>query len=363
MNERSRGQLMRSVRLHATEPHLRLERISVPQPASGEVLVRVEGAGVCHSDLHLIDHVADEALLRLPVILGHEVAGFVEAMGPGVNDIVQGEPVAVLPVSGCRACRWCLHGDQELCSDAAIAGATRDGGFAEFILVPARDRLVSLSGLDPAQAAPLADAALTPYRALRRVADSLRHVDATLVVIGIGGLGQYAVQLARLLYDARVIAVDGRPERLQRALELGAAAVIENGDQAVAQVLAATGGQGAAVVLDMVGTSETLELAARTVGTRGTIMLVGIEGGSIPFGFRTLAPEAELTALLSGGNARFLEDVIEFARNGRLHTDVRLYPLERFAEAFDDLRAGRITGRAVLVPSARLPTPRTAEAA
>ena len=290
---------MLAARLHEGEARLRLEDVPIPEPHGAQVLVRIAGTGVCHSDLHLLDDPFESAFLHPPVTLGHEIAGWVQESGREVTSVDIGDPVIVLCVSGCGTCSWCLDGHHELCSSATIAGAMQDGGFAEYVLVPHENRLVPLDGLDPVAAAPLSDAALTPYRALARVKDGLPDRPA-IVIIGIGGLGEYAVQLAKIVADARVIAVDLREDRLARAVELGAERPIAARPAAAAEIRAVTDDVGAPAVLDFVGTDESLALSAAVVAARGTIVLVGAGGGSIPMGFRTLAPEASFTALLSG---------------------------------------------------------------
>jgi len=341
---------MRAARLYPGERRLRLEDVPVPEPTGGQILLRVAGTGVCHSDLHLLDDPVGSEFLHLPVTLGHEIAGWVHDAGSEVSGIEIGEPVVVLCVCGCGRCEWCSAGHHELCERATIAGAMTDGGFAEYVLVPRRDRLVSLGALDPVEAAPLADAALTPYRALQRIRDRLSG-DSTVVVIGIGGLGEYAVQLAQIVADARVIAVDVREDRLDRAAELGADHCVASGLEAAAEILGYTGSKGAEAVIDLVGTDESLGLSAAVVGRRGTIVLVGAGGGSIPLGFRTLAPEASFTTLLSGGTARYLAEVVELAQAGRIRGQVSTYPLEAVNEALEDLRAGGVEGRAVVTPN------------
>lgn len=328
---------------------LRLEDVPIPKPDGAQVLVRVAGAGVCHSDLHLLDDPVESEFLRPPVTLGHEIAGWVHELGPKATNVRLDDPVVVLCVTGCGNCLRCAEGHHELCPSASITGAMEDGGFAEYVLVPHEHRLVPLGGLDPVAAAPLADAALTPYRALARVRDTLPD-RPTIVIIGIGGLGEYAVQLAQVVAGAQVIAVDVREERLARAAELGARHGVAASPDAAAEIRAHTSGEGAPAVLDFVGSDESLALSAAVVATRGTVVLIGAGGGSIPMGFRTLPAEATFTALLSGGTAEYLSAVVSLAKEGRIGGEVTTYPLRSVNDALDDLRDGRIAGRAVVVP-------------
>jgi alcohol dehydrogenase, propanol-preferring len=342
---------MLAARLHREPqgPALHLDEVPVPEPRAGEVLLRVAGTGLCHSDLHLLDGSFSTA--AAPVTLGHEIAGWVHHCGAGIDDLREDEVVAVLCVCGCGSCEWCLVGDHELCPRMVIAGSTADGGFAEYVLIRRRDRLIPLGDLDPVRAAPLTDAALTPYRAVLRVRDALTP-GTSLVVLGVGGLGEYAVQLARLLTPAAVIAVDPRESRRRRALELGADATIDPRDPDVDRaILDDTGGRGAAAVIDLVGSTDTLRLAARVLAPRGIVALVGLAGGDFATRLIDFAPEATFTTVLSGGNARHLLEVVRLAQSGLIVGEVSEYPLGRIAAAIADLEAGRVEGRAVICPT------------
>jgi propanol-preferring alcohol dehydrogenase len=335
---------MRAARLHPGEHALRLVEVPVLEPTGDQVLVQVAGCGVCHSDLHVLDGLFDDQL-RLPVTLGHEISGRVAAAGPDVSGVEIGEPVAVMVGWGCGFCRWCTEGREQLCPRGDEAGATRDGGFAEHVLVPHRRHVVPLGDLDPLTATPAGCAALCAYAAVLRVRPALRG-GSQLVIIGAGGLGQFAIQLARTLTGATVTAVDPRAERRATARALGADHAVAG---EVAEVRELTGGQGADAVIDFVGTDDTLALAARSVGRRGVVALLGLAGGSLPFGFYELAPEASLTTVVAG-TVGDLREVVALLRAGRITSRITRYPLDRFADALADLRQGRIEGRAVLVP-------------
>jgi propanol-preferring alcohol dehydrogenase len=295
----------------------------VPELRGEEVLVRVRGVGVCHSDLHILEEERPR-----PLVLGHEIAGEADGIGE----------VLVYPAWSCLECRFCRAGDEQLCLSGDTAGFTRDGGYAEYVVVPARRYLLPLDGLDPVAAAPLADAGVTPYRAVRRVREHVGD-DATLVVLGVGGLGQFAVQYGKLLTGGRVVAVDVDERKRARALELGAddAVAPEDLDEA------------AAAVLDFVGSDDTLVLAARTVEPTGVILHVGAAGGRLIYGFNALAPEAAIgTSIL--GSLEELRAVLEHARRGDLRWDVEALPLEHANEALGRLRRGDVLQRLVLTP-------------
>ena len=307
---------------------LRLEDRPLPQPRGEEVLVRVRGAGVCHSDLHMIDGRIPG--LPLPRVLGHEIAGVAEGLGA----------VLVYASWGDGTCRWCRRGEEQLCARAAEPGWVRDGGYAEAVVVPSKRYLLPLGDLDPVRAAPLADAGVTAYRAVRRLQPWLAG-GGTAVVLGAGGLGQFAIQLLGHAGDARVVAVDPDQAKRDQARRLGA-------DQT-----AAAGGDlepGAAVaVLDLVGSDATMAEAARLVRPTGVVMVVGEAGGRLPFGFGAVPNEAHLTTSL-WGSYRDLVAVVELARAGTLRWEVEALPLHRVNEALERLRRGRVRGRLVLTP-------------
>ncbi len=307
---------------------LRLEDRPLPQPRGEEVLVRVRGAGVCHSDLHMIDGRIPG--LPLPRVLGHEIAGVAEGLGA----------VLVYASWGDGTCRWCRLGEEQLCARAAEPGWVRDGGYAEAVVVPSKRYLLPLGDLDPVRAAPLADAGVTAYRAVRRVLPWLAG-GGTAVVLGAGGLGQFAIQFLGHASDARVVAVDPDQAKRDQARRLGA-------DQTAAA--GADLEPGAAVaVLDLVGSDATLAEAARLVRPTGVVMVVGEAGGRLPFGFGAVPNEAHLTTSL-WGSYRDLVAVVELARAGTLRWEVEALPLHRVNEALERLRHGRVRGRLVLTP-------------
>src|SRR5579875_1099904 len=202
--------------------------VPVPEPGPGQVRVRVAGVGLCHSDLLFLDAPAGVMPYAVPFTLGHETAGRVDAVGPEVTDVAEGNPVAVTCMSTCGRCRFCLRGADNYCVDSARGrGFGLDGGLAPYVVTARRD-VLPLGDLDPRKAAPLTDAGATAYHAVRRVLPKLRP-GSTAVVIGVGGLGGYALQWLRLLSPARVVAVETRPERLAAASALGADDVLPAG--------------------------------------------------------------------------------------------------------------------------------------
>jgi propanol-preferring alcohol dehydrogenase len=317
------------------------------------VLVKVAGAGACHSDLHLMEWPEGVVPFPLPFTLGHENTGWIAAVGAGVSGWREGEAVAVYGPWGCGACRPCRRSSENYCErQGDIAGAGGglglDGGMAEYMLVPSARLLVPLGDLDPVDAAPLGDAALTPYHAIARSRHKL-HPGSTAVVIGIGGLGHMALQVLRATTAARVVAIDTDPKKLELARELGADEAIHAADDAAARVKAATGGLGAELVLDLVGADATLASGAQMVRARGDLTVVGIALGSFPFSFFALPYEASLQTTYWGSLIE-LTEVLALAASGKLSAKVERFALADAAEAYDRLREGAIDGRAVVVP-------------
>jgi len=339
---------MRAARLYGYGEPMRIDEVARPEPGPGEVLVRIGGAGVCHSDLHIV-HGDIPLLGGEPKILGHENAGWVESLGQGVTSFEQGEPVLVFGGWGCGLCRRCLGGEEQLCDSGKWAGLGPPGGYAEYLLVPSARHLVRLGDLDPAEAAPLTDAALTPYRAVKRVAPRLLGGGWALV-IGAGGLGQMAVQFLKLLTPAGVIVADLAADKRAAARELGADVVVDPGAADVAdEIREATGGEGAAAVIDVVGSEPTLALAAASLGFKGELVIVGLANGPVSFSFFGW-PAESLVTTSHWGTRNELEEVVAHARAGSLSLRVERARLEDVNDVFARLAAGQVDGRAVLVP-------------
>lgn len=334
---------MRVARWHAGAAELAIETAPVPTPTAAQVLVKVAAAGVCHSDLNIIDGTWPA---NPPLTLGHEVTGWIAASGPQANIARDGTPVIVMPARGCGACRACTNGHEKLCSDVTVAGVHRDGGFAEYLLVDHARQLVELAPLDPVQAAPLGCAGVIAYAATRRALDQLRP-GATVAVIGTGGLGQFAVQLVRLMGAGAVIGVDRDPAKRRLAVSLGADDAVSQAGEASGCAAGLVGRMGVDAVIDFVGASETLEAARSIVAPAGRLVVVGHGGGRLSWSFDALAPEASLTTLFAA-NVSDLVDVVALARAGRLQTHSTRYELSDVNEALAALRAGRVESRAVL---------------
>jgi propanol-preferring alcohol dehydrogenase len=336
------------------DPEMR--EVETPAPAPGEVVIRVGAAGVCHSDLHVLYEFPAGAMpWTPPFTLGHENAGWVAELGAGVRGLEVGQPVVVYGPWGCGTCAACAAGRENYCRTAhtgdPVAGLGRDGGMAGHLLVPAARHLVPLpDGLTPRQAAPLTDAGLTPLHAVERVREQLVP-GSTAVVVGVGGLGHLALQVLRATTAARVVAVDPRGEARALAEANGADVVLDPGsDDVAAAIRDLTRGHGADAVLDMVGSDDTLGLAGSAVGVDGSVVIVGLGGGSLPVSLLGLPLGIRVSTSYWGTRSELLQ-VLALAARGDLTPHVTSWPLIKALDAYAALRAGAITGRAVVVPN------------
>jgi alcohol dehydrogenase, propanol-preferring len=347
--------MMRAVKL-VSPGTLGLKQVDVPQPGPGEVRVKIAGAGLCHSDLHVL-HVGDEWPFFGGTV-GHEGAGWVDAVGPGVAGFCMGEAVIVMLLWGCGNCRACVEGRENACEVngsrtqfPTSPGLGPDGAMAEYMLVGAQ-HLDKLGDLDPVTSAPLADAGVTPMHAI----NSARHrltPGATVVVIGIGGLGHLGLQILKATTGARIIALDNDEKKLAVARELGVDLALMSDADAAQRILNETGGYGVDVVIDFVGVQSTVDLATAVIAPEGLIRFVGLGGGQFMYSANadgTALPWGVNVQRPFGGTREDLSQVLALAREGKLKIETVQYPLEEYQRAFDDLAAGRVTGRAVLVP-------------
>jgi propanol-preferring alcohol dehydrogenase len=348
-----------------TAPHaMEVSSVPTPEPGPGEVLVKVGAAGVCHSDLHIIE--APAGAFPLPMTLGHENAGWIEALGPGVTGWSVGDPVAIYGILGCGRCFACLRGRDNECRTVPVGGIglTRDGGMAEYVSVPAK-QLLPIGGLDVVQAAPLTDAGLTPYHAIDLARDVLRP-GTTCVVIGVGGLGHMAVQILAATTSVRIIAVDLSDDALELAATIGAHHTIKSDADAATFIRELVGPApgGAEAVFDFVGVDPTVKLAASIVATGGRLMLVGLGGGTLQVkpGVADIGIPMEARVVVPfWGTRAELAEVIALARAGRITAHVEQFPLASAQEAFTRLRNGTMQGRGVVVPGARMRSERHTE--
>jgi alcohol dehydrogenase, propanol-preferring len=343
--------LMQAVQLTDWQRPAVVRQVPRPQPGPGQVLLEVRAAGLCHSDLHLMHWPAGTLPYELPFTLGHEVAGNVAGLGPGAEGVEVGDSVIVYGPWGCGRCARCSLGEEHLCEADGLrgrgSGLGRDGGLAEYMIVPSPRLTVPLGDLDPVAAAPLADAALTPYHAIRRALPSLRE-GAGAVVIGVGGLGHVAVQILRALTSCHIVAIDRREQALELAARDGAHATLAADGLTAGDVRRAAGGA-AALVIDCVGVEQTLELAAGSVAPGGHVSILGVGGGTFPMRFGAVPFETSVV-MSNWGTRAELADVVALARAGAVHVDVERVPLADVPAAYERLESGAVSGRLVAVP-------------
>jgi len=329
------------------EYHRPLESVERPIPEvaqPSDVLVRIGGAGVCATDLHAIDGLMEPAGVTLPRVLGHENAGWVEEVGAGVSTVAKGDSVLVYPPYSCGLCVACRRGNDMHCDRHQFTGLSVDGGFAEYVLVSERSLVRLPAGVEPAAVAPHADAGLTAYHAVRRLAH-LAVPGSTAVVIGVGGVGHIALQLVRALGSSSVIAVDTDERRRRLAAELGADEVVEGADA----VREATGGRGADIVFDFVGTDQTHADSAAMLARGGTYSVIGYGGTiSIPSGALVVNEHAVVGNLV--GTWVDLWELLQLHAAGKVILKTETHTLDDVNDVLAKLRDGEVTGRAVLVP-------------
>ncbi len=346
---------MRALRLAGWQADPVLSEVPVPEPQGSEVLVAVGAAGLCRSDIHIMSSPPGAYPYTLPFTLGHETAGRVAALGPGASGVAVGDPVVVYSRWGCGTCWQCSNGRDNACARTQGGphggGLGRDGGLAEYLIVPSARYLVPAPGLDPVLAAPLTDAALTSYHAAKLSLPQLRP-GSTALVLGVGGLGHMAIQILKAISPARIIAVDVRSAALELARAAGADALLPADGLTPDGVRAETGPDGATVALDFVGNEATLALAAGSVAQGGDITFVGRGGGELRVA-PGLIPYECTVRMPTWGTLAELAEVVALASAGAIQSESEVFGLDEAVSAYSKLRQGDVLGRAVVVPGGR----------
>jgi NAD+-dependent secondary alcohol dehydrogenase Adh1 len=341
---------MKAVRLH--EFHAPPVVDDVPEPRiTGplDVIVRIGGAGVCRTDLHIIEGQWDAAMgTPLPYILGHENAGWVHEVGTAVTSVTPGDTVILHPTPTCGLCRACRAGADMHCVASTFPGLSTDGGMAEYLLTSARACVKLDPQTRPQDVAALADAGITAYHAVRKAAPLL-YPGTTCVVIGAGGLGHIGVQCLAALTATKIIVVDRNPDALKLAEQLGAQhTVVADGTQ-VSVVRDLTGGAGADVVLDFVAEQGAEHDGWAMTGRAGSYFVIGY-GGTVQIPtLDIISTERNIVGNIVG-TYNELAELMALAQAGKVTLHTRTYPLDAAADALADLDAGRVRGRAILVP-------------
>ena len=341
---------MKAVRLH--EFHAQPVIDEVPEPKIGgplDVIVKIGGAGVCRTDLHIIDGQWDAAMgTPLPYILGHENAGWVHEVGSAVSNVAVGDTVILHPTPTCGLCHACRAGDDMHCVASEFPGLSRDGGMAEYLLTSARACVKLDPATRPQDVAALADAGITAYHAVRK-AIPLLYPGTTCVVIGAGGLGHIGVQCLAALTATTIIVVDQNPDALKLAADLGAQHTVVADGSHVDAVKDLTGGAGAHVVLDFVAEQGAETDGWNMTAPAGSYFVIGYGGTLTIPTLDIISTERNIIGNIVG-TYNDLAELMALAQAGRVTLHTRTYPLDSAPEALADLDAGRVRGRAILIP-------------
>lgn len=341
---------MKAVRLQVYGEYPVVTEIAEPTLTGPlDVIVRVGGAGVCRTDLHIIEGQFREISgISLPYTLGHENAGWVQAIGSGVSHVAVGDTVIVHPQISCGLCRACRAGNDMHCTHAAFPGMDCDGGMAELLKTNARAVVKLDTSLAPQEIAALADAGLTAYHAVKKAA-TLLYPGTIVLVIGAGGLGHIGIQCLKALTPATIVVVDRSPEALQLAQAWGADhTVLADGNQ-VARVREITDGNGAEVLLDFVGEGSVVEDGLRMLRRAGSYFVIGYGGLlSLPTQ-QIIGSEINFIGNLVG-TYNDLDELMTLTRQGKVTLHTKTYPLQAAPEALRALASGQLRGRAILVP-------------
>jgi NAD+-dependent secondary alcohol dehydrogenase Adh1 len=341
---------MKAVRIHAYHEQPVVEEVPEPTVTGPfDVLVRVGGAGVCRTDLHIIEGQWAAAMdPPLPYTLGHENAGWVHAIGSAVSSVAVGDTVILHPTPTCGLCRACRAGDDMHCVNSSFPGLSGDGGMAELLLTAERACVKLDPSTQPKDVAALADAGITAYHAVRK-AVPLLYPGTTAVVIGAGGLGHIGIQCLAALTATRIIVVDRNPDALKLAEQIGAQdTVVADGGQ-VDAVKDLTGGRGAEVVLDFVAEQGAESDGFAMTAAGGSYFVIGYGGTlEIPT-LDIISTERNIIGNIVG-TYNDLAELMVLAQAGRVTLHTRTYPLDAAVDAVQDLDAGRVRGRAILVP-------------
>jgi NAD+-dependent secondary alcohol dehydrogenase Adh1 len=343
---------MNAARLHRYHDPLTVQELDEPAITDPhDVIVRIGGAGLCRTDLHIQEgQWAEKSGVELPYTLGHENAGWVHEIGSAVSNVAVGDTVILHPLATCGLCRACRAGDDVHCENSAFPGISADGGFAELLKTTARSVVRLEPTLHPKDIAALADAGLTAYHAVKKAA-SILHPGTRVVVIGAGGLGHIGIQCLRALTPAEIIVVD--PSERARALagELGADSTVAADGRQVDTVLEMTDGAGAEAVIDFVGEKGAIEDGVAMLRQAGSYYVIGYgENINVPT-IDIISREINFIGNLVG-SYNDLDELMTLTAQGRVSLHTSIYPLEAVNDAMADLDNGRLQGRGILVPAA-----------
>jgi NAD+-dependent secondary alcohol dehydrogenase Adh1 len=341
---------MKAVRLHEYDERPVVEEVAEPEITDPlDVIVRIGGAGLCRTDLHIIEgQWKEKSGVELPYTLGHENAGWVHEVGSAVTNVAKGDAVIVHPLITCGLCHACRAGDDMHCAANLFPGISTNGGFADLLKTNARAVVKLPDGVEPKDVAAHADAGLTAYHAVKK-AEQLLYPGTTAVVIGAGGLGHIGIQSLKVLTAARVIVVDRSEGSLELARECGADDVVLADGEEVEAIRERTNGLGAEAVIDFVGEGGALEDSIAMLREGGTHYVIGYGGVlSIP-AIDIISGEINFVGNLVG-TYNDLAELMTLQAEGKVSLHTSAYPLDAVNDAMDDLDGGRLHGRGILIP-------------
>jgi NAD+-dependent secondary alcohol dehydrogenase Adh1 len=343
---------MKAVRLHRYEERPVVEEVAEPEATGlSDVVVRIGGAGLCRTDLHIIEgQWADKSNVALPYTMGHENAGWIHAVGSAVEHVQPGDAVILHPLVTCGFCRACRAGDDVHCEASSFPGIDSDGGMADLIRTSVRSVVKLAAGIEPAAVAALADAGLTAYHAVKK-AVPLLHPGSTCVVIGAGGLGHIGIQCLRAMTATRIVVLDPNEAALALTGDWGADERVVVDGRHVDRVLELTEGKGAEVVLDFVGERGAERDSWTMTHRAGSDFVIGY-GGTVDIPtIDVISTERNVVGNLVGSYNDLVE-LMALNAAGQVTMLTQTYPLDAVNDAMDDLDAGRLRGRGILVPAA-----------
>lgn len=355
---------MKGAQIIKTNAPLEIKDIDTPKPQGNEVLVKVISAGVCHSDLHLweggyagpkgVFMKVEDRGVRFPLIPGHEIGGTIEQTGQNVEGFSNGDKVLVYPWIGEGNCPACITHEENLCDSPRTLGIYQNGGYAQYVLVPHYKYLIKLNNLDIESSSSLACSGLTAFNAVKKANIHPNLKDQSIVIVGAGGLGLMGVQIAKSLYDSKVIIIDVNNEKLKEAKNLGADITINSKEKqdVVKEIKDLTNGQGAEVVIDFVNNNFTAVNSFNMLRKRGKLIMVGLFGGSFELNLPLIPLRGyTLTGAYTGSFQNLLE-LVSLAEKGSIHTVInKRFKLEMVNQALEDLKNGKIIGRAIINPN------------
>jgi propanol-preferring alcohol dehydrogenase len=356
---------MKGAQIIRTNQPLEIDEVKIPKPEGNQVLVKVIASGVCHSDLHLweggyagpkgVFMKVEDRGVKFPLIPGHEIAGKIEETGNAVNNVQVGDNVLVYPWLGEGSCPACLSGEQNLCDSPKTLGIYQNGGYAQYVLVPDSKYLIKLNNLEFDSASSLACSGLTAYNAVKKATPTPGlEKDHNIVIVGAGGLGLMGVQVAKAIHNSKITVIDVNDQKLSEAKRLGAHNTINSREKSdvVKEIKDITNGFGSDVVIDFVNNNITSVNSFNMLRKRGKMIMVGLFGGSMELNLPMIPLRGYTLTGAYTGTFSDLTELVKLASQGKVQTVLdKRYSLDQVNEALEDLKNGKIIGRAIINPN------------